>query len=104
MELRENWLLHYYSNEGLYVPGASDNCLKEKKKSAKDVPIKLVDLTSAFLILGIGLGLATLFFLLELIVAKYPREMKIRNATVAPVLIRVKKDSKKAKAVKSVKA
>ena len=39
--------------------------------------IKLVDLTGAFLILGIGLGAGILCFLIELIVAKYRREMNL---------------------------
>ena len=88
MELRENGLLDYYSNEGLYVPGSreSDQCFKKVKNTAKDVPIKLVDLTSAFFILGIGTGLSILCFLLELIVAKYKHEMKRRSAVVAPVI------------------
>ena len=84
MELRENGLLDYYSNEGLYVPGSreSDKCFKEQNKSAKNVPIKLVDLTSALFILGIGFGLSILCFLLELIVGKYKHEMKMRNDLV----------------------
>ena len=44
-----------------------------------------MDLTSAFFILGIGTGLSILCFLLELIVGKYKREMKLRNAVVTPV-------------------
>ena len=84
MELRENGLLDYYSNQGLYIPGSgrSEQCFKKEKNSAKDVPIKLVDLTSAFFILGVGTGLAILCFLLELIVGKYKREIKMRNAAV----------------------
>ena len=82
MELRENGLLDYYSNED--VPGSreSDKCFKEQNKSAKNVPIKLVDLTSALFILGIGFGLSILCFLLELIVGKYKHEMKMRNDLV----------------------
>jgi len=89
MELRENGLLDFYSNEVLYTPGSggSDQCIKKQKKSAKDVPIKLVDLTSAFFILGIGLGLAILCFLLELIVGKYKREIKLSNPVVSPIVI-----------------
>ena len=101
MELRENGLLDYYSNQVLYIPGSggSEQCLKKKKNSAKDVPIKLVDLTSAFFILGIGTGLSILCFLLELIVGKYKHEMQLRNAIVAPVeheQPNVKADSAKA--------
>ena len=53
--------------------------MSKNAPSAKDVPIKLVDLTGAFLILGIGLGLGILCFLMELIVAKYKHEMKLRD-------------------------
>ena len=96
MELRENGLLDYYSNQGLYVPGSggADQCFKKKKNSAKNVPIKLVDLTSAFFILGIGTGLAILCFLLELIVGKYKREMETKNAVVAPLVIEVRGEDK----------
>jgi len=101
MELRENGLLDYYSNQLLYIPGSggSEQCLQKKKNSAKDVPIKLVDLTSTFFILAIGTGLSILCFLLELIVGKYKHEMQIRNAVVAPVdheQPNVKADSAKA--------
>ena len=65
-------------DRGVFVPG-NDRCLDENPPSAKDVPIKLVDLTGAFLILGIGLGLGILCFLIELIVAKYKHEMKLRD-------------------------
>jgi ionotropic glutamate receptor len=44
-------------------------CFSKSKKpalsSSRQVPIRLNDLEGAFLILGIGLGLATLVFLLE---------------------------------------
>ena len=52
------------------IPKA-DECLTEnKRKVSRLVPIQLSDLTSAFLILGIGTGLATLVFLLETIYSK----------------------------------
>ena len=44
---------------------------KNQEKTARQVPIRLSDLISAFLILGIGLGLATLIFLLDLIFLKF---------------------------------
>ena len=74
------------NRELFFVPG-SEKCLDKKEKAAKEVPIKLVDLTSAFLILGIGLGLATLCFLIEIIVAKYQKEMKLRKFHVADVTV-----------------
>lgn len=88
MELRENGLLDYFSNQGLYIPGSreSDKCFKKVKNSAKDVPIKLVDLTSAFFILSIGLGLSILCFLLELIMGKYKHGINMRNVRVAHVV------------------
>ena len=92
MELRENGLLDYYGNQVLFVAGSggSEQCFTEKSPEAKDVPIRMVDLTSAFLILGIGLTLSILCFLLELIVSKYKLEsMKMRKD---PVKI-IKKDS-----------
>ena len=88
--MRENGLLDYYSNEVLYVPGSggSEQCFKNQKSAAKDTPIKLVDLTSAFFVLGIGLGLSILCFLIELIVSKYKKEMQLRNTTViVPIIV-----------------
>jgi hypothetical protein len=82
MELRENGLLDYYGNQVLFVAGSggAEQCFTEKAPEAKDVPIKMVDLTSAFLILSIGLTLSILCFLIELIVSKYQRET-VRTTT-----------------------
>ena len=76
MEMCEFGLLDYWTHEAFDIPNAEKCFDVKQRKSAKDVPINLVDLTGAFLILGIGLGLAVLCFLLEIIVAKYQREMK----------------------------
>ena len=76
MQLWETGLLDKFVNDYFNVPNA-EKCFSKKKSSAKDVPIKLVDLTGAFLILGIGLGAGILCFLIELIVAKFRREMKL---------------------------
>ena len=43
------------------------NCKIEDKTSAQKMPIKLHDLISAFLIFGIGIFLAVLFFIAELL-------------------------------------
>jgi len=43
---------------------------KKKRQVSRLIPIQLTDLTSAFLILGIGMGLAILVFLLEIIYSK----------------------------------
>ena len=56
------------------IPKAEE-CLttKTKHKSIRLIPIHLYDLTSAFLILGIGLGFATLWLLLELVQVRLKR-------------------------------
>ena len=71
MKMHEFGFIQHYIKKDFFVAGGSDKCLKEEKNSAQDVAIKLVDLTGAFLILGVGIGLAILCFLIELIVAKY---------------------------------
>ena len=52
------------------VPKA-DQCFTSQRRrnsnDARQVAIKLYDLTSAFLILGIGLGLSSVCFLFELV-------------------------------------
>lgn len=49
------------------IPRADECFASNHQKTAGQVAIRLTDLTSAFLILGIGLGTATIIFLLELI-------------------------------------
>ena len=53
----------------------AEECFASKKpgKSIRPVPIHLYDLTSAFLILGIGYGLSLLCFLLEIVYKKVTR-------------------------------
>ena len=72
MDLWESGLIRYWVNER--VPKA-DECYRSSDKiqkvSTREVPIHLHDLTSAFLILGIGIGLAALSFLLELTYLKF---------------------------------
>ena len=65
MDLWEFGLIRYWVKE---LTPRAEECFaaKKKEKSVKLVPIHLSDLTSAFLILGIGLGSAILCFLLEL--------------------------------------
>ena len=74
MAMWEYGLLDHWVEEAFHIPGAEKCFVKEK--STKKAAIKLVDLTGAFLILGIGLGLATLCFLIERIVFVYQRGMK----------------------------
>ena len=85
-------LLDHWTDETFHVSNA-EKCfdVKQRKSIKAPVAIKLVDLTSAFLILSIGLGLTVLCFSLELVVAKYQRETKITKFTIAPV-VTVKKD------------
>ena len=75
MEAREFGLMDKFISDAFSIPNA-EKCFAKNENSAKDVPIKLVDLTGAFLILGIGLGLGILCFLIELIIGKYRREME----------------------------
>ena len=74
MAMWEYGLLDHWVEEAFHIPGAEKCFVKEK--STKKAAIKLIDLTGAFLILGIGLGLATLCFLIERIVFVYQRGMK----------------------------
>lgn len=75
-------LQDYWVNEAFTIPGANV-CFAKKKTSTKVVSIKLVDLTSPFLILGMGLGLALFSFLVEVVVSKYHHEMKRQKEDVA---------------------
>lgn len=58
--LTRHWIEHM-------SPSAYECFDRNPPKSTTSVPIKLVDLTSAFLIFGIGGGLSILIFLLELV-------------------------------------
>ncbi len=69
----ETGILRFVVNHLPTIPRA-DECLAEnKRRVSRPVPIQLTDLISAFLILGIGMGLATLIFLLEKIHSKWRR-------------------------------
>nr|CAH0101189.1 unnamed protein product [Daphnia galeata] len=73
LEIWEAGLVRFWVKNLPTIPKA-DECLTEnKRKVSRLVPIQLSDLTSAFLILGIGIGLATLVFLLETIYSKLQR-------------------------------
>ena len=78
MQIWEFALIEKFISDSFSIPNA-EKCFAKKGKSAKDVPIKLVDLTGAFLILGIGLGLGILCFFIELIIGKYRREMELKR-------------------------
>ena len=79
MDLWESGLARFWVKS---VTPRADECLdtNRKKKTARQVPIRLVDLTSAFLILGIGLGSAIICLMLERIQSKLN---SIRNTMLA---------------------
>lgn len=70
MDLWERGLMMFWVKTLPTVPKANECFADTKNQVSRLVPIQLSDLTSAFLILGIGIGLATLSFLLELIYFK----------------------------------
>ena len=49
-------------------PSYVDQCIMPPKEEAKQVPIKLMEVSSAYVILGIGSGLSVFFFILELVI------------------------------------
>ncbi|XP_032779707.2 ionotropic receptor 93a isoform X1 [Daphnia magna] len=72
IKLWESGITRFWTNSAIGLAKAAE-CFdsRRQKSSARQVPIRLYDLTSAFLILGIGLGLAILCFLIELIKSKF---------------------------------
>lgn len=69
IELWETGLMRYWINN-LLLPGA-DKCFDNKPpKSTTSVPINLVDLSSAFLVFGMGVGLSLLSFVIEISFSK----------------------------------
>ncbi|KAI9556275.1 hypothetical protein GHT06_018849 [Daphnia sinensis] len=66
MNLWETGLVFFWGNRAIGVARAAE-CFdgKRQKSQAQQISIRLADLTSAFVILGIGLGLALLCFSLE---------------------------------------
>ena len=81
MDIWEFGLMQHWMKE--IIPRAEQCFLTtNQEKSARQVPIRLYDLISAFLILGIGLGLATLIFLMELIYLKFSRHIESRNCEI----------------------
>ena len=69
MDLWEFGLVEHWMKD---VTPKAEECFTAKKrdKSIPQIPIRLGDVISAFLILGIGIGSATLYFLLELVYIK----------------------------------
>jgi ionotropic glutamate receptor len=71
MELWESGIVRYWVNNIPSNPKAR-KCLADTKREVTGlVPIKLSYLISDFFILGIGLGLAAVNFLLEMIISKF---------------------------------
>ena len=69
------------------IIGKADKCFAKKEKASSNIQmvrIKLEDLASAFLILGIGIGLSLLCFLVEVFVNKLAsnRKLSSRNRRV----------------------
>lgn len=73
MDYRESGLLNFVIKELPTIPRAEQCFADTTRREARLVPIQLSDLTSAFLILGIGIGLAVLTFLLELLYSRCRR-------------------------------
>lgn len=81
MSLWETGLPNIWGKEDFDVPGVDDKCLAKKSESAgiknDTTPLKLANYRGLLSTLGIGFGLATFCFLLELIVSKYKHEMAL---------------------------
>ncbi|XP_046454961.1 glutamate [NMDA] receptor subunit 1-like isoform X1 [Daphnia pulex] len=74
MELWESGLVRLWINNIHSTPKAKQCFADTKRGVTRVVPIQLSDLISAFFILAIGIGLATLSFLLEIILSTLRRE------------------------------
>jgi ionotropic glutamate receptor len=74
MELWESGLVRSWINNIHSTPKAQQCFADTKRGVTRVVPIRLSDLISAFFILAIGIGLATLSFLLKIILSKLRRE------------------------------
>lgn len=70
MELWESGLVRFWIENIPSIPKAPKCFVDTKRQVTRPVPIRLSDLISAFFILGIGIGLATLCFLLEMMHSK----------------------------------
>ena len=78
MEMWAFGLIDHWINEACFVPNA-ERCFTPQRDETlkKAVPIKILDLKSAFLIYSMGIGLAFLVFLLELTVDKYHKRIQM---------------------------
>lgn len=73
MDLFESGLLRHWVNTLPTIPRAEKCFADSKSEVFGEVPIQLTDLTSAFLILGIGTGIGTLTFMLEHLYSNYQK-------------------------------
>lgn len=69
MQLAETGLVRQYVKSLPWIPKADKCFTQEAKKTANQTSIKLIDLSSAFLILCIGTTIAAVAFLFELCIS-----------------------------------
>ncbi|XP_059350480.1 glutamate receptor ionotropic, delta-2-like [Daphnia carinata] len=74
--LWETGLMIYWLKNNLQL--SVDKCLVKNKDSARQRAIKLVDLTSAFFILGIGIGFALSSFVIEVVYFHLQRRQSLK--------------------------
>lgn len=80
--LQESGLLDHWLKQ--YTPNV-DKCMVGKSKAhERMIPFSLLDLSSAFLLLGIGIGLCLFAFLLELIASLHAYQRERINRLVVP--------------------
>ena len=78
MDLFESGLMNFWVNN--LIPNGADECFASKQKStARQVPIRLIDLTSAFVIFGIGVGAVVISFLLEIVNFKSQKHFNMKS-------------------------
>lgn len=74
MQLVETGLVRQYVKTLPWIPKADKCFAKETKKTTNQTSIKLIDLSSAFLILCVGTTVATVAFLFELVILSKSRK------------------------------
>ena len=86
MQLWETGFTRYWMEN--LTPSKVDKCFAKNKENSFVVTnkIKLQDLISAFLILGIGIGISILCFLIELIFWNIKKHSEIRMRKPKPIL------------------
>lgn len=69
MDLWESGHVRFWVKD--VIPRADECFASKNQHTAGQIAIRLTDLTSAFLILGLGLGLATFVFMLECLSSQF---------------------------------